>query len=118
MGGEEITRFIVEDILEVVEEYRRPLPDVKKGQIIWDGAEVDQERKSGYGLYRKDTKVKPVVLTPISEDDIKRLKERASSREIRKLMTERIFNEAIEQGVVLNRVDVSQILKCSPSTVG
>lgn len=34
LGGKEITRFIVEDILEVVDEYRRPLPEVKKGQTV------------------------------------------------------------------------------------
>ena len=73
LGGEEITQFIVEDILEVVEEYKRPIPEVKKGQIVWDGAEVDQGRKPGYGLSMKNTKVKPIVLTLISEDDIKML---------------------------------------------
>jgi DNA-binding CsgD family transcriptional regulator len=118
LGGEEITQFIVEDILEVVEEYRRPLPEVKKGQIVWDGAEVDQGRKPGYGLSMKNTKVKPVVLTLISEDDIRMLKEGMTGREVRKLVIERIFNEAIEQGVVLNHVDASLILKCTPTTVG
>jgi len=94
LGGEEITQFIVEDILEVVEEYRRPLSEVKKGQIVWDGAEVDQGRKPGYGLTMKNTKVKPVVLTLVSEEDIRMLKEGATGKEIRKVVIERIFNEA------------------------
>jgi hypothetical protein len=118
LGGEEITQFIVEDILAVVEEYRRPLSEVKKGQIVWDGAEVDQGRKPGYGLSMKKTKVKPVVLTLISEEDIMMLKEGATSKAVRKLVIERIFNEAIEQGVVLTHVDASLILTCAPSTVG
>ena len=118
LGGEEITQFIVEDILEVVEEYKRPIPEVKKGQMVWDGAEVDQGRKPGYGLSMKNTKVKPIVLTLISEEDIKMLKEGATGRAIKKAVTERIFNEALDQGVVLNHVDASLILKCAPSTVG
>ena len=118
LGGEEITQFIVEDILEVVEEYKKPIPEVKKGQIVWDGAEVDQGRKPGYGLSMKNTKIKPVVLTLISEDDIKMLREGATGRAIKKAVTERIFNEALDQGVVLNHVDASLILKCSPATVG
>jgi hypothetical protein len=118
LGGEEITHFIVEDILEVVDEYSRPLPEVRKGQIVWDGAEVDQGRKPGYGLSMKDTKVKPVVLTLINDNDINRLKKGATNREIRKEVAERIFNESIEQGVVMNHVDVSLIMKCAPSTVG
>ena len=91
LGGEEITQFIVEDILTVVEEYRRPISEVKKGQLVWDGAEVDQGRKPGYGLSMKNTKVKPVVLTLISEEDIKQLKEGATSKAVRKLVIERIF---------------------------
>jgi hypothetical protein len=118
LGGEEITQFIVEDILGVVETYKIPIPEVKKGQIVWDGAEVDQDRKPGYGLSMKNTKVKPVVLTLISEEDIKMLKEGANSRELRKVVVERLFNEAIDQGVVLNHTDVSLLLKCAPSTVG
>lgn len=118
LGGEEITQFIVEDILEVVEEYRRPIPEVKKGQLVWDGAEVDQGRKPGYGLSMKNTKVKPVVLTLISEDDIRMLKEGATSRAVRKIVIERIFNEAAEQGVVLTHVDASLILRCARTTVG
>jgi len=117
LGGEEITQFIVEDILEVVEEYKRPIPEVKKGQIVWDGAEVDQGRKPGYGLSMKNTKIKPIVLTLISEDDIKMLKEGTTGRAIKKVVTERIFNEALDQGVVLNHIDASLILKCAPSTV-
>lgn len=118
LGGEEITQVIVEDILEVVEEYKRPIPEVKKGQIVWDGAEVDQGRKPGYGLSMKNTKIKPVVLTLISEEDIKMLKEGATGRAVKKVVTERIFNEALDQGVVLNHIDASLILKCAPSTVG
>ncbi|MDY6966857.1 MAG: DUF1670 domain-containing protein [Halobacteriota archaeon] len=118
LGGQEITRFIVEDILEVVEQYKRPLPEVKKGQIVWDGAEVEQGRKPGYGLSMKDTKVKPVVLTLISEDDIKQLKEGKTSKEIKKNTTERLFNESMGQGVVLNHVDAGLMMKCAPSTIG
>lgn len=118
LGGKEITRFIVEDILEVVEQYRRPLPEVKKGQIIWDGAEVEQGRKPGYGLSMKDTKTKPVVLTLISKEDIEHRKDGMKAREVRKLVTERLYNEAIDQGVTMNHVDGSLLIGYSPSTIG
>jgi len=117
LGGEEITQFIVEDILGVVDEYRRPLSEVKKGQVVWDGAEVDQGRKPGYGLSMKNTKVKPVVLTLVSEEDIRMLRKGATSKAVRKIAIERLFNEAMEQGVVLNHVDVGLILKCDRQTV-
>ena len=118
LGGKEITRFIVEDILEVVEQYSRPLPDVKKGQIVWDGAEIDQSRKPGYGLSMKDTAIKPIVLTLISEEDIRHRRDGMKAREVRKLVTERLYNEGAEQGVTLNHVDGSLLIGYSPSTVG
>jgi hypothetical protein len=65
----------------------------------------------------KNTKVKPVVLTLVSEEDIRMLKEGATSRAVKKVAIERIFNEAMEQGVVLNHVDAGLILKCDRHTV-
>jgi len=102
----------------VVEQYRRPLPEVKKGQIVWDGAEIEQDHKPGYGLAMKDTNVKPIVLTLIDRKDIERRRDGMKAREIRKLITERLHNEAITQGVVLNHVDSSLLMGYSPSTIG
>lgn len=116
LGGKEITRFIVEDILEVVEQYRRPLPEVKKGQIVWDGVEVDQSK--GYGLSMKETRTKPIVLTLISKEDIEHRRDGMNARELRKLVTERLHNEAIEQGAVLNHIDGSLLMGYSPATIG
>ena len=66
----------------MVEQYRRPLPEVKKGQIVWDGAEVEQDRKAGYGLSMKDTNVKPIVLTLIDRKDIEHRRDGMKAREI------------------------------------
>jgi len=117
LGGEEITRFIVEDILKVVDQYRRPLSEVKKGQIVWDAAEIKQARKPGYGLKMKETKVKPIILTLISEEDIHKRKKGVPLREIRKDIIERIYNEAKKQGSTLNHIDGSLLLICFPTTI-
>jgi len=117
LGGHEITRFIVDDILEVVDQYRRPLSEVKKGQMVWDGVEIEQGRKPGPCLSMKDTKLKPIILTVVSEEDMKRLKEGVNPREIRKDAVERMHKEAEEQGTTLNNIELGIILKFEQSTI-
>jgi len=116
LGGEEITRFIVEDILSLVEEDYRPREMMKKGQILWDGVKIKQKRKPGRSLPMKETETMPIVLTLVSEEDIKKYERGISIREIRKDIFERISKEANERGTVLNHSDIG-LLTCQASTV-
>jgi len=116
LGGEEITRFIVEDILSLVEEDYRPREMMKKGQILWDGVKIKQKRKPGRSLTMKETETIPIVLTMVSEEDIKKYEGGTSIREIRKDIYERISKEANERGTVLNLSDIG-LLTCQASTV-
>ena len=118
LGGYEITRFIVEDILGVVEQYRRPLSEVRKGQMVWDGVEIEQGRKPGPGLSIKNTKIKPIILTVVSDDDIKHLIEGVNPQEIRKNAIERMHKEAAKQGTTLNNIEIGLILKFGTTTIG
>ena len=61
MGGEEIIQFIVDDILDLVEQEYRSMDVMRKGQILWDGVAVKQKRKPGRALNMKETRTKPIV---------------------------------------------------------
>lgn len=117
MGGEEIIQFIVDDILSLVEEEYRPLAVIKKGQILWDGIKIKQKRKPGRALNMKETRTKPIVLTLISEEDMKKLREGIPAIEIEKDKIERITKEAVDQGTVLNQVDLGLLIDRSRSTI-
>ena len=117
MGGEEITQFIVDDILSLVEDDYRPMAMMRKGQLMWDGILIKQKRKPGRALSMKETTTKPIVLTLITEEDIEKLKNGTKIKEIRKDISERIMNEAFEQGTVLNHLDVGLITTSSPKSI-
>jgi len=117
LGGYEITQYIVEDILKIVDQYHRPLSEVKKGQMVWNGVAIDQGRKPGPGLPMKDTKLIPIILTMVSGEDIKRLRDGVPPREVRKDAIERMHKEAEKQGATLNNIEVGLILKFDQSTV-
>lgn len=117
MGGDEITQFIVDDILSLVEEAYRPMEMMKKGQLLWDGILIKQKRKPGKALTMKETRTKPIVLTLITEEDIEKLKNRVKMKEIRKGISERITNEAFAQGTVLNQIDIGLILTLSRCSI-
>lgn len=116
MGGEEIIQFIVDDILDLVEQEYRSMDVMRKGQILWDGVAVKQKRKPGRALNMKETRTKPIVLSLITEEDIGKLKDGGSFRELRKDALERLTREAFEQGTVLNQVDLGLLLTSSPRT--
>jgi len=118
LGGEEITRFIVEDILSLVEEAYLPRKMMRKGQIVWDGVKIKQDQKPGRALTMKKTKTIPIVLTLVTEEDIKKYKRGTSIKEIRKDIYERISKEANERGTVLNHCDFGLLTCQSMSVVG
>jgi hypothetical protein len=117
MGGEEITQFIVDDILSIVNENFRSKNLLSKGQILWDGIEVKQKRKPGRGLSMRETRTKPIVLTLISEKDIKKLQDGFRFKDVRKDIIERITTEAYAQGTVLNQIDIGLLVAHSHCTI-
>jgi len=117
MGGDEIIQFIVDDILDLVEQEYRSMDLMRKGQILWDGVTIKQKRKPGRALTMKETRTKPIVLSLITEEDIRKLKDGGSHREIRMDVIERITMEAYEQGTTLSQPDIGLLLTTSPKTL-
>lgn len=118
MGGDEIIQFIVDDILSIVEKDYRPMAMMRKGQLLWDGILIKQKRKPGRGLPMKETNTKPIVLTLITENEIKKLKNGEGMTEIKKDISERITLEAFEQGTVLNQLDIALVTTSSRRVIG
>ena len=78
-----------------------PLKDrVKPGQMVWNAVDISTRPDS------KHCKFVPVILTIISEDDIKKLKKGVAMAEIRDQAIARIINETYEQGALLSMRDI------------
>ena len=78
-----------------------PLKDrIKPGQMVWNAVDISTRPDS------KNCKFVPVILTIISEDDIKKLKNGVAMPEIRDHAIARILNETYKQGALLSMRDI------------
>jgi len=103
-------------IEQLVEEYFPPTERLRMGQVLWPA--VDEAETAGYGKRIEQTKLKPVLLQAVSEEDIKDYLAGKPANEIKKKAALRLFEQAKEQGGVLTAVDVASILHLNPATIG
>lgn len=91
---------LVNELIKILDKIL-PLKDrVKPGQLVWNAIDISTRPDS------KNRKFVPVILTIISEDDIKKLKNGVPMTEIRDHAIARILNEAYHQGALLSMRDV------------
>lgn len=114
LGGSKVAEVIVDDVLETVDRHQLPLSRVSKGQTLWLAVAIDA--KSGYGMGMEDAPLVPVVLTVVSDEDIKARVSGEKLRAIRKRQTVRLLKEAYAQGGVLSARDVALLLDICEGT--
>lgn len=88
---------------------------MKTGQLFWFA--VDKDVKPGYGKTIEKSKLKPVILDLVTDDDLEDLKNKIRAKEYRKKRTIRLFQTSAEQGGILTCSDVASILQISTNTV-
>ncbi|HEY5123913.1 MAG TPA: DUF1670 domain-containing protein [Ignavibacteria bacterium] len=109
---------IVDDILLLIDNYYRIHDNsfVKQGQMVWHAVPVDEFPKKGKSIAQ--TKLKPVVLDVISDDDINDMKLPLHHREIRIKKIERWAQQSFDQGALLSQLDLAVLLGVNESTAG
>lgn len=115
LGGPKVIELLVEELKAIVERYYPPITNLRMGQMLWFA--VAKEEKGGYGKSMKNLRLRPVVLSVVTYEDIQKWAERVPQKEIRKSVVERILREADEQGGTLAESDLSLILSCSLTTI-
>ena len=116
ISGEKIQQMFASDIVKVVDANLKEPWRLDVGQVLWMG--VDKDDKPSYGKSSLNTRLKPIILTLICEDDLTDKANGLSEKEVRAKRIVRICNEAYEQGTVLSLNDVAVLLRTSVSTVG
>jgi len=98
---------IVDDLLTTVEQYYRYSDNsfIKPGQMVWHAIPVDEYPAKGKSIAQ--TRLKPVVLDIISEQDIEDMKTPIHHRELRMRRTERWTTQAFDQGALLSNLDLA-----------
>jgi hypothetical protein len=109
---------IIDDLLALIEQYYRYKDNsfLKAGQIVWHAVPVDEYPKKGKSMAQ--TKLKPVVLDMITDDDIEGLKTPVGAHELKMKKIERWTHQAYDQGALLSQLDLAVLLASTTVTVG
>lgn len=115
LGGEKVQEMFVGDVLKLFKEYNRDAWTLEAGQTLWFAVCADE--KQGYGKPLEKTRIKPVILSVVHDEDRKTRENGYSHKELRKFKVARILKEAYEQKGVLSQADVAELLGVSIGTV-
>ena len=84
--------------------------------MVWHAVPVDEFPKKGKSMAQ--TRLKPVVIDVISDDDINNMKIPLHHREIRIKKIERWTQQVYDQGALLSQLDLAVLLCVSEVTAG
>lgn len=112
--GEVTASAIVDDILQLIEDYFLvSSPDANlhylhTGQLVWMAVPTDEY--PGRGKSIAATRTKPVVLSFITDEDISHIAHGFDSTSLRKKRMERWIDETFDQGALLTHLDLAALL--------
>lgn len=119
--GEITAKAIIDDILKLVENYflvssiDDDLHHVNYGQLVYMAVDVDGYPKRGQSI--ADTKLRPVVLSFVTDDDYDLYSHGFDSPTLRKNRIKRWCDQAFDQGGLLSQLDLSALLGICEATV-
>ncbi len=119
--GEVTAKAIIKDIVELVEDYflvgsiDNDLRFLKYGQLVWMAVPVDEYPQRGKSI--SQTKMKPVVLSFVDEEDIDHISNGFSTATLRKKRIKRWVDQAFDQGALLTQLDLAMLLGICDSVV-
>ena len=112
--GQITAKAIIDDILQLIDHYFliSPISDdlhhLHYGQLVWMAVPVDEY--PGRAKPLTATRMKPVVLSFITDSDIQHIGNGFDSYSLRKKRLERWVDEAFDQGALLSQLDLAALL--------
>ena len=119
--GEITVKAIVDDILELVENYflLSPKPNglqfLNFGYLTWMAVPVDEYPQRGKTIAA--TRLKPILLSFITDDDIAHIANGYDAKSLRKKKLLRWVDQAYDQGALLTQLDLAALLGCCDAVV-
>jgi len=119
--GEITARAIIGDILKLVDDYFlvSTLDDdqhhIHSGQLVYMAVPVDEYPQRGKAIAQ--TRLKPVVLSFIADEDIAHIAHGFDSRSLRIKRLIRWVDEAFDQGALLSQLDLAILLGVTESVI-
>lgn len=106
LGGDKVQEMFVGDVMKLFKEYNRDAWNLEPGQTMWFAVCADET--PGYGKTLEKTRITPVILSVVHDEDRKTRENGYSHKELRRFKIARILREAFEQNGVLSQVDVAE----------
>ncbi len=112
--GEVTARAIINDILRLIDDYflvsslDDDLHHIHYGQLVWLAVPLDEYPQRGKSIAA--TRMKPVILSFITDDDISHIAFGFDSKTLRKKRITRWADEAFDQGALLTQLDLAVLL--------
>jgi len=112
--GEITAKAIIDDIVKLIDDYYLvstlddDLHHINHGQLVYMAVPVDEYPKRGKAIAK--TRVKPVVLSFMTDTDIEHLAYGFDSKSLRKKRLTRWVDEAFDQGALLTQLDLAILL--------
>lgn len=112
--GEITAKAIIDDILDLVDKYflvssvDDDLHHINYGQLVWMAVPVDEYPQRGKSIAA--TRLKPVVLSFVTDEDISHIAHGFDSKSLRKRRLARWVDEAYDQGALLTQLDLAMLL--------
>lgn len=112
--GEITAKAIIKDILKVVELYflvannDKDISHTQYGELVWMAVPVDEFPQRGKSI--ANTRLKPIVLSFLTDDDISHIAHGFDSTSLRKKRLQRFVDQAFDQGALLTQLDLAALL--------
>jgi hypothetical protein len=119
--GEVTVKAIVKDILNLMENYflLSPKPDgmefINYGYLTWMAVPIDEYPQRGKTI--ANTRLKPILLSFITDNDIAHIANGYSSKSLRKKKLLRWVDQAYDQGALLTQLDLAALLGCCDTVI-
>jgi hypothetical protein len=108
LGGPKVRALFVQEVLRLIDTYATPAQRLQPGQVVWYA--VDQTDKPHDRQCMAQTRLVPVVLTLVDQDDIRQLSQGVLLPEVRRGVIIRLLHQADAQGGVLAETDLALLL--------
>jgi predicted transcriptional regulator len=115
VGGDRVQKMLIEDVIEIFQQYSRDPWHLEVGQTLWFAVHMDE--KPGPGKTLAKMRVVPTILSITHEEDKLMRTNGYSHQEVRRYRVARLLKEAYAQKGVLTQADVAEIIGVSAGTI-
>ena len=116
LAGERARRSVVQGIVEMVHRFFPATSHLRQGQTTW--ISVAKNEVSSYGKTITETRMVPVIVTLLAEDEAMQRRDGKRLRDIKRESVARACLEIDQQGGCVTASELALMFKTTPTTVG